>query len=92
MNAINETTSPAFVNVDGVTVEALGYAVEWTGNEKAPFILRGDRGAVYGAMLPLNGGSTCYLINLAARSKGNVVKAKGNGWWKIEGRRIVHCW
>jgi len=60
-----------------------GMDVEWTGNDAAPIILRGKRGAVYGA-LRCTDSDWCYFINLGRNSKGNIVHIKGNGWVKIE--------
>ena len=66
------------------TLEFMGYEVEWTGNDAAPCILRGSRGAVYGAMRCRQEGSEwCYLINLRGRIAGNVARIKGNGWLRI---------
>ena len=74
------------------TLEFMGYEVEWTGNDAAPCILRGSRGAVYGAMRCRQADGTsalyessewCYLVNMRGRMAGNVSAAKGNRWLRI---------
>lgn len=63
--------------------EFLGFRVEWTGNDKAPAIFYGSRGAVYGAMRPREESDWCYLVDVGHRTPGQIRRIRGNGWVEI---------
>ncbi len=54
------------------------YTVEETGDKKAPYILYGKRGAVYGLLPYPNSDDRFYAINLSHRSRGIVTPLHGN--------------
>lgn len=63
------------------TEEFLGFTVEWTGNDAAPAIFLGRRGAVYGAIRycgPGGPSEDCYLIDGGPRSSGVMRRIRGN--------------
>ena len=77
------------------TTEYMGYRVEWTGNDSAPFTLHGKRGACYGGMRAnsRDGGGVsewCFLVN---GRTGVICTAKGNAWFRVPfgGRQITGC-
>ena len=66
--------------------EFLGYVVEWTNDDKAPVVLRGQRGGVYGLMRH-DRSRRCFAVKLRGAFAA-VVGLKGNYTFKVEGGRI----
>ena len=76
----------------------LGYAIEETGDDRAPYILRGPRGGIYGLMrhrdhpdFPGMRRPLLYAINLSPHSKGTVVALKGNYTFSDADGELT-CW
>lgn len=68
---------------ENVTTEYMGARVDWTGNDAAPAVLYGSRGAVYGALRPHESDDDwCFLVNLRGGGP-TAVKLRGNGWLEI---------